>query len=62
VPSKIENISNALSLINLAIPAVASVIVTLRNGKKIDLKALLDDTDKRVNDVISKGEDFLKRG
>jgi hypothetical protein len=58
---KIENIIRAITLINLVIPNVASVVVMLKNGKKIDLGALLEDTDKRINEIITKGDEFLKK-
>jgi len=59
--SRIENITRALNLINLAIPGITAIVVSLKSGKQVDLQALLDDTNKRVQDIIDKGEDFLAR-
>ena len=61
MPSSVENIANAIGLINLAIPGITSIIVSLKNGKQIDLQAVLADTDKRVQEIIDQGEDFLNR-
>jgi len=61
MPSSVENITNAIGLINLAIPGITSIIVSLKSGKQIDLQALLEDTNKRVQEIIDTGEDFLAR-
>jgi len=61
MPSKIEKITKAIGLINLALPGVTAIIVSLKNGSKVDLQALLVDTDKRVQEIIDAGEDFLAR-
>ena len=58
---KIERITKAISHINLAIPGVTSIIVSLKNGSRVDLQSVLDDTDKRMEEIIKQGEDFLAR-
>jgi len=61
MPAKIENITKAIELINLALPGVTAIIVSLKNGSKMDLQAVLLDTDKRVEEIIKQGENFLAR-
>lgn len=59
MPTTLENITAGMNLINVAIPGITSLIVTLRSGKTIDLVALMADTDKRVAETIAEGEAFL---
>ena len=59
--SRIENITNAIGLINLAIPGITSIIVSLKNGSKVDLQSVLADTDQRVKEIIESGNNFLDR-
>jgi len=59
MPSKIDNLSTALALINVALPGAISLIATFGNGQKVDIKKLLDDTDKKLDDIIASGEAFL---
>ena len=61
MPSKIEKITKAIGLINLAIPGVTGIFVSLKNGSKVDLQAVLEDTDERVKQIIQQGADFLAR-
>jgi len=59
MPSKIDNLSTALGLVNGALPGVISLIATFKGGQQVDIKKLLDDTDAKLNDIISSGEAFL---
>ena len=58
---KIENITRAINLINLALPGVTAIVVSLKNGSRVDLQAVLADTDKRVEEIIEQGDNFLAR-
>ena len=59
MPSKIDNISTALGLINASLPGVISLIATFRGGQQVDIKKLLDDTDAKLEGILSSGAAFL---
>jgi len=57
--TKAENILEIINLVNVAIPGVASIIVSLKSGKKIDLKELHDKTDAEFQATIDEANKFL---
>ncbi len=59
--SKFENIVNAFGLINAAIPGVAKVIVTLKNGKEIDLSALIKSTEDIIAEKLKEAAEHLAK-
>lgn len=59
MPGTIDKLSTGLALINIAMPGVVSLIATFSDGRQVDIKKLLDDTDARVEKTISEGESFL---
>ena len=61
MPTKIESVVKVMELVNVIFPTVAGVIVTLKGGKSIDLKELLDDTEKFAEGKINEANEFLER-
>jgi len=59
MPSKIDAISSGLALINVAMPGIVSLVATFAGGQQVDIQKLLDDTDEKVDKIISEGTDFL---
>jgi len=57
--SKIDAISSGLALINVAMPGIVSLVATFTSGQQVDIQKILDDTAKKVEDIINTGEDFL---
>ncbi len=58
---KIETVVKIVELVNIVFPSVAGIIVSLKGGKQIDLKELLDETDKFAAKKIDEANDFLDR-
>ncbi len=56
---KIETVVKIVELVNVLFPTVAGIVVTLKGGKSIDLKALLDETDKFAKTKIDEANEFL---
>lgn len=61
MPTKLEKIAAGMELFNVVFPNIAGLIVTLKNGKEIDIKQLLDDTDQFAEGKIQEANDFLNR-
>jgi hypothetical protein len=61
MPTKLENIAAGMELFNVVFPNIAGLIVTLKNGKEIDIKQLLDDTEQFAEGKIQEANDFLNR-
>lgn len=61
MPTKLENAVKVMELVNVMFPTVAGVIVMLKGGKSVDLKELLDDTEKFAEKKINEANDFLDR-
>lgn len=59
--SKFENIVNAFGLINAAIPSVAKVIVTLKNGKEINLNDLIKSTENIIAEKLKEAQEHLAK-
>ena len=58
---KIETVVKIVELVNIVFPSVAGIIVSLKGGKKIDLKELLDDTEQFAKKKIDEANEFLNR-
>lgn len=61
MPTKIENVVRIVELVNSMFPTAAGIVVTLKGGKSIDLKGLLDDTDQFAKKKIEEANEFLDR-
>jgi len=68
MPTKLENaakamgkISAGLELFNAVFPNIVGVVLTLKNGKKINLQELIDDTEKFAQEKIDEANEFLDR-
>ncbi len=61
MPTKLENIAAGMELFNVVFPNIAGLIVTLKNGKEVDIKKLLDDTEQFAEGKIQEANDFLNR-
>ena len=61
MPSKIDAISSGLALINVAMPGIVSLVATFTGGQQVDIQKLLNDTDEKVNKIISEGTNFLSQ-
>jgi hypothetical protein len=57
----LDNLTSAFALLNVAMPGMISLIATFGDGRQVDIKKLLDDTDARVKKTIEKGESFLAK-
>ncbi len=57
--NKIDAISSGLALINVAMPGIVSLVATFAGGQQVDIQKILNDTDAKVNKIISEGTDFL---
>ncbi len=60
-PTKLENAVKVMEIINVMFPTVAGVMVMLKGGKSVDLKELLDDTNKFAEGKINEANEFLDR-
>ncbi len=58
---KIETVVKIFELVNIVFPSVSGIIVSLKGGKKIDLKELLDDTEQFAAKKIDGANEFLDR-
>ena len=61
MPINLENIAKGVEIISAVFPSVAGIIVTLKNGQKVDLTDLLNDTEDVANEKIDQANEFLKR-
>lgn len=61
MPTTFENIMEAMGLINASIPAVAKIIVTLKNGKEIDLTELVALTQGILDDKLAEAAEHLAK-
>jgi len=61
VPTKLENVAKGFELFNLVFPNIANLVVTLKSGKEVDIKQLLDDTQQFAEGKIQEANDFLAR-
>ena len=61
MPTKLENIEAGMALFNVVFPNIAGLIVTLKNGKEVDVKQLLDDTKQFAEGKIEEANEFLAR-
>jgi hypothetical protein len=61
MPTKLENIAAGMELFNVVFPNIAGLIVTLKNGKEVNIKDLLDDTEQHAEGKIQEANDFLNR-
>ena len=56
---KIDKLSSALGLINIALPGVVSLVASFGDGQEVDIKKLLDDTDDRLGGILASTDSFL---
>ena len=61
MPTKLENVAKGFELFNLVFPNIANLVVTLKSGKEVDIKQLLDDTQQFAEGKIQEANDFLAR-
>ena len=61
MPTRLEKIAAGMELFNAVFPSIAGLIITLKNGKEIDIKKLLDDTEKFAQKKIDEANEFLNR-
>lgn len=61
MPTNFENITNALGLINVALPSAIKIIVKLKGGKEIDLGELVAETKKVVDDKLAEAAEHLAK-
>lgn len=59
--SKIENILNGFALFNAAIPGIAKIIVTLKDGREIDIGELVNLTNDIVEQKLKEAQDHLAK-
>ncbi len=55
----LDKLSSGITLFNVAMPGIISLVATFADGREVDIKKLLDDTDARVKKIIDEGESFL---
>ncbi len=61
MPTKLENAVKIMELVNVLFPTAVGIIVNLKGGKSVDLKALMADTEKFAQGKIDEANDFLNR-
>lgn len=61
MPTKLENIEKGMELFNAVFPSIAGLIITLKNGKEINVTQLLADTDQFAKKKIDEANEFLDR-
>ena len=61
MPTKLEKIAAGMELFNVVFPNIAGLIVTLKNGKEIDIQELMNDTKQHAEGKIQEANDFLNR-
>ena len=61
MPTKLENIIKGLELFNAVFPTGVGLVITLANGKTIDITSLLDDTEQFAQKKIDEANEFLDR-
>ncbi len=60
--SKADNILNGFALFNAAIPGIAKIIVTLKDGPEIDLGDLTKQTKDIVEQKLKEAQEHLAKG
>jgi len=60
--SKTENILNGFALFNAAIPGIAKIIVTLKDGREIDIGELVNLTNEIVEKKLKEAQEHLGKG
>lgn len=58
----IEKVAIAIDLINIAIPGVTKIIITLKGGREIDLQDLVKATDDIVEQKLKEAREHLAKG
>ncbi len=61
MPTKLEKLEAGMELFNVVFPNIAGLVISLKNGKEIDVKQLLDDTKQFAEGKIQEANDFLNR-
>jgi hypothetical protein len=61
MPTKLENVAKGFELFNLVFPNLANLVVTLKSGKEVNIKDLMDDTEQHAEGKIQEANDFLNR-
>ena len=59
--SKSENLINAFGLINAAIPSIARIIITLKNGDEMNLQELTEETEDIVEQKLKEAAEHLAK-
>ncbi len=59
--NKLEKLETGMELFNVVFPNIVGLVISLKNGKEIDIKQLLDDTKQFAEGKIQEANDFLAR-
>ncbi len=61
MPTKLENLETGMELFNVVFPNIVGLILTLKNGKEVDVKQLIADTKQFAEGKIQEANEFLAR-
>lgn len=61
MPTKLEKLETGMELFNVVFPNIVGLIVTLKNGKEVNVKQLIADTKQFAEGKIQEANDFLNR-
>lgn len=59
--TKLEKLEAGMEFFNVVFPNITGLIISLKSGKEIDVKQLLDDTKQFAEGKIQEANEFLAR-